>query len=99
MSETTNQLAAINSDVLRMPSTGRIVYYFPNGQDDELGFSHPQKMAAIVVDGVDTAPDLCVFTRWPERPMVTKLSVQHKSAVRNANGNYVGSYWDWREIR
>lgn len=87
-------------DGLKIPTTGRIVHYFPNGQDDSLGFSHPKRMAAIVADGVDTAPDLSVLTRWEERPVVVKLSVQHKSAVLDFyTKEPVGPYWDWPEIK
>lgn len=85
---------------IKLPTTGRIVNYFPNGQDDGLGYNHSPKMAAIVAAGVDTAPDLSVFTRWDERPVVLKLSVQHKSAVIDfVTGQPVGPYWDWPEIK
>ena len=85
---------------VKTPATGRIVNYFPNGKDDELGYNHPVKMAAIVTDGVDTAPDLAVFTRWDERPVVVKLSVQHKSSVLDFETKQPHSpYWDWPEIK
>lgn len=82
---------------IKIPATGRIVNYFPLGTESDLG-NHPEKMAAIVADGVDLAPDLAVFTRWEDRPVVTRLSVQHKSFAFGPDGQH-SPYWDWPEIK
>ncbi|HWV69520.1 hypothetical protein [Chitinophaga sp.] len=82
---------------IKLPTAGRIVHYFPNGQDNELGYGHAEKLAAIVVDGGDMAPCLAVFTKWSGNPVVIKLSVQHKSHVQGFNP--IPAYWDWLEIK
>lgn len=73
---------------LKAPTCGRIVHYFPNGEDKTI---HVEKCPAIVLCDNDTCPEL--FVMWRGGGSV-RLSIPHKSAKVPGM-----AYWDWPEIK
>lgn len=74
---------------IKIPTLGRTVVYYPNANDPQ------EQYPAVVTDGDDLAPSLCVFHKYNGAEV--KLSVQHKSLVENISP--MPAYWDWPEVK
>ncbi len=86
---------------IKIPSTGRIVHFFPDKSDAHCRANGAEKLPAIVVqDWQALTINLRVFTMNADGPNVLRYSVVHKSlAAKDQDGNFAQSYWDWPEIK
>lgn len=80
---------------MQTPTCGRIVYYFPNGNDEEAGFNGADKIPAIIVQSfTEDRVNLYLFPMNPNVNAPTlRWSTPHKSIAQKGS-----PYWDWPEI-
>jgi hypothetical protein len=84
---------------VKVPTAGRIVHYFHNKCDSQCENSFAAYLPAIVTECTDLAPSLSVMTLREDSPVVLRLSVSHKDTNKDFEGNTIGAYWDWPEIK
>ncbi len=78
-----------------IPTTGRIVHYFHNGQDPLAAANNTDKVPALIIQVFGSKLNLSVFPMNPDARNLLRWSVPHKSELhRNTNTGY----WDWPEI-
>lgn len=85
---------------VKLPTIGRQVHYFPNGCDEHASKNNAELLPATAVQVFGSSVNLAVTTMNPDGPIVLRYSVQHKNQKgSDENGNIVGAYWDWPEIK
>lgn len=84
---------------VKIPTCGRMVHYFPFGED---GFNcepvYVKMLPAIVVEASDLAVNMVVFGMNIHPSSQAKFSVMHKSSAFDAAGNQHSAYWDWPRL-
>lgn len=85
---------------LKLPTPGCQVYYYPNGSDAHCAVNSAEVLPATAVQVFGSAVNLAVTCMNPDAPVVLRYSVPHLStAPRNEDGQPVGRYWAWPEIK
>lgn len=80
---------------MQTPTCGRIVHYFPNGNDAEASFNNADVIPAIVIQVFGERLNLYLFCMNPNLETPTlRWSTPHKSI---AQAGY--PYWDWPEVK
>jgi hypothetical protein len=82
---------------IKIPTVGRQVYYFPNGNDLHCSRNGAEVLPATVVQVFSTRVNLAVTCMNTDGPVVLRYSVVHKSEIEHLTG--INSYWDWPEIK
>lgn len=81
---------------IKLPTIGRMVHFFPYKKLTE-GWGGDKKVyPAIIVEAVDNAPAMTVFTDIGPFYYPTVIP---KSMAFNTGGDQVAHYWDWPEIK
>lgn len=90
---------------VQLPTCGRIVHFYPNGNDSVCGANGAEFVPAIVVQHWSgLIANLSVFPMNTDATNVLRYSVHHKSEaiIVNEDGSKTqvyGTYWDWPEIK
>lgn len=89
---------------VKNPSCGRIVHFYPNGNDSVCGANSAEFVPAIVVQSFgNNVVNLSVFPMNNDAPNVLRYSVHHKSDAITINedgttNTIYPTYWEWPQI-
>lgn len=85
---------------LKLPTIGRQVNYFPNGNDAHVAHNGATILPATVIQVFGSRLNLAVTCMNSDGPVVLRYSVAHLSDTsKNQEGDIIGAYWDWPEIK
>lgn len=80
---------------IKIPTPGRVVHYFHNGNDEVTAKNNVEFVPAIVVQSFGSLlANIQVFTMNGDAPNVLRYSVRHKSEAGES-----GTYWEYPEIK
>lgn len=84
-------------DNIQIPTVGRIVHFFPNGNDAHCAANRAEFVPAMVIQSFagSATLNLGVFAMNGDGPLVLRYSVVHRSVAESSEGTF--AFWDWPE--